>query len=255
MTYPGAGDEASTSRRKPPRPAPVINIVESDDDAGPADLTVAVIPTITYFPVGRQWQQMICELFGWQFVRQSSPVTEPVQIDLTRRPKVRRVRGDGNCYYRAISYIVTGSEDQWRGIKDAVLHLMLINVDLIIQHEAENPGYLLDLGHQPRRDRRVLTPRDKVTRYLERHAGDNVWADTLIIHFTGFLLKTRVELFLERRERRSDARWILNHADWSGIQREFLTYDVELPHATTEEALYVHHPDDHFDAACEGLVE
>ena len=244
------GKEASTIRTKPSRP-PVTNIVDLQDDqpAHDSDRIVALIPTITYYPVDMEWQERICDAFGWTFHQQSSPVTEPTEIYVTRQPKITRVVGDGNCYYRAIAYIVTGRQEEWQSIKVSVLSLMLLNRDLITAMVISAPDWLDIPLNQNRRDFLQLTPQQKVTRYLQYHWSVNAWADTQIIYFTGFLLNTRVEIFKPGQV----GRWIVDHASWSGLQREAVIFTVQVPE-TNDQALYICNSTDHFDAACMGLL-
>ena len=82
-----------------------------------------------YHPVDEDWQRQACELLGIQFVCPFQWQDGGPHVVLTR-PDMRSLRsigGDGNCLFRALCYIISGSEDQHRELRSAIIaHLMTI---------------------------------------------------------------------------------------------------------------------------------
>ena len=241
------------------------NVQVIDLEAGSSNMefdmpAVEMTRTIIYYPVNEDWQRYICELFAWPFVKASSSVTERIEIGLNIRPRVAStVRGDGTCFYRAISYIVTGDEGNWEPIKDAILAFMSQNRD-VLERKEQQPGYLdrpiSNEEETSKKDRRLLrrnrvgrTPADRVTYYLQRHSENRrEYADTPIIFFTGFFFNTRVELF-QCHPGHIDG-WTENHSSWSGIHPATLVGVLPRP---TEMGLYIKLANEHFEPACDGL--
>ena len=72
--------------------------------------SLANTETVVYYPVDEEWQHGICNAFGWRFYNRSSRFNVRSVIRRSQHPKRQGVsiRGDGNCFYRAICYIITG---------------------------------------------------------------------------------------------------------------------------------------------------
>ena len=98
------------------------------------------------------------------------------QKELGNPMKTQRVRGDGNCFFRAVSVYLTGSEEN-----HAVLR------DLVVKHMCEDPlkgildGYL---------NKDVLS-------YINdsKIEGDGTWATDAEIYATAHLIKMDIEVF------------------------------------------------------------
>ena len=61
-----------------------------------------------------QWQRQACEFLGIHFVRPFQCQDGGPHVVLTK-PDLRSLRsigGDGNCLFRALCYIISGSQDQ-----------------------------------------------------------------------------------------------------------------------------------------------
>ena len=75
-----------------------------------------------YYPVNEAWQQQACELLGIRFVRPFQRQDGRSDMILTR-PDMRSLRsigGDGNCLFRALCYIISGSEAQHGELRRAI---------------------------------------------------------------------------------------------------------------------------------------
>ena len=54
---------------------------------------------------------------------------------------VHRIRGDGNCFFRAICYAITGAEDQHLLMRDAIVaHMQNPNYSTTLQAHLDNHG-------------------------------------------------------------------------------------------------------------------
>ena len=81
-------------------------------------------PEYRWNPVDAEWQRVACVLLNVPFhgpnhVQAGSPIHA-----LTPPTRKVGITGDGNCLFRAISYIVTGSEDYHLGVRVAVVNYM-----------------------------------------------------------------------------------------------------------------------------------
>ena len=100
-----------------------------------------VCVTLLYHTVGREL--LLCEedrcLFWFMVLTQETPPTSSLSA-IGRA--VKKIKADGNCFFRAVSFLVAGSENY---------HLEIRN--LIIQFEEMNRGifetYLLPLTNKP----------------------------------------------------------------------------------------------------------
>ena len=70
---------------------------------------------------------------------------------ILRHPNLRtlhNIQGDGNCLFRAMSYLITGSEKQHLEILNAVLRYMLSIENLLVGYESHgNYNFLQPFGH------------------------------------------------------------------------------------------------------------
>ena len=69
--------------------------------------------TIKYWPVCEDWQKSKCQMLGMKFVRGNiSHVPEPCAFSTFHQSAVTgRILGDGNCFFRALAHVVTGSQE------------------------------------------------------------------------------------------------------------------------------------------------
>ena len=97
-----------------------------------------VWPEYRYYQTDERWQQQVCARLGVSFVRSTG--FQPGGPDtVLRRPDLRSLRNveaDGNCFFRAISYIITGSETQHLEIREAIISYMLSIEHLLIGHDS-----------------------------------------------------------------------------------------------------------------------
>lgn len=140
--------------------------------------------TFPFQPVCTQWKSDMCHDFNIAYIHDSS--TSPdhgstiVNYSVKQGPLyVVPIRGDGNCYFRAISYVISGTEDNHRLMRALVVDSM--------RHNAQH----LEMFCKHRR-------RDiSMSEYLQmsRMMDDGVWATEVEIFGTASMLKLPVLTF------------------------------------------------------------
>ena len=82
---------------------------------------------MAYHQVDETWQRNTCIRMGLAFREVFQCQSGGTNIVLTRpdMTTLRNTYGDGNCLFRAFSYIITGSENQHLEVRDALLSYML----------------------------------------------------------------------------------------------------------------------------------
>ena len=141
-----------------------------------------------YSPVDYEWQKKICNAFGWTLHCPSTPqnVLSEFQVSNRKPPKKDcNIVGDGNCFYRTISHIVTGLEDDWRIIKQAILNFIRDNSGILQNFFDSDPVRLYEvtegkLNHSPN------AARD----FIQFHDRDYIFNDDIIAEFVAIMLKT-----------------------------------------------------------------
>ena len=132
-------------------------------------------PPAVFYPVSAEWQRQKASrlnlsvkrtlTFGSQ-MRRFYPNTPP--------RKTEPVRGDGNCFFRAICAIITGSESDHMLVRKAVT-----------QHVSDNPNMY----------RTFLESRGGMTKYLSSMKQSREWATDTEIMATATLLKTVIMVY------------------------------------------------------------
>ena len=82
-----------------------------------------------YYPVDQAWQRQACDLLGIRFVRPFQRQDGGSDMILTRpdQRSLRSIGGDGNCLFRALCYIIIGSQDQHKELRASIVaHLRTI---------------------------------------------------------------------------------------------------------------------------------
>ena len=100
-------------------------IVESEDNTsthpdGVVDEIVQAGPnTISYLPACDEWQKSFCQFLGMTFVRRNiTHILQPIEFSIFHRPATTvRILGDGNCFFRALAFVITGSQDEHQELR------------------------------------------------------------------------------------------------------------------------------------------
>ena len=87
---------------------------------------------IYYSPVCKEWQKNICLILGIKFHSGNRDHgLKPSLIAVSQAPETTgRIKGDGNCFFRAIAQIVTGDQDDHNEMRLIVTTYMMNNRNL-----------------------------------------------------------------------------------------------------------------------------
>ena len=120
--------------------------------------------------IPQQIRKQISLKFGMDFVK---PVSFGKQKELEKPRRLYRVRGDGNCYFRAVSYIFTGTQDNHNILRSKLV------------------------SHMKKIDKQLQNYLDRnVDEYLDdsRMIDDGVWATDAEIFATANLLNVDIHV-------------------------------------------------------------
>ena len=71
-------------------------------------------PEYRYYPVDEEWQHNTCNQLGLRFVRPfiCVPGGPDVVLTIPDDTSLKEIDCDGNCLFRSLYYIITGSQSQ-----------------------------------------------------------------------------------------------------------------------------------------------
>lgn len=95
-------------------------------------------PSVPFLPVDAEWQKeraQIIDLKIQNCVEVGSPVTKPVEYKPTETVPIR---GDGNCFFRSLSYWITGAQNSHKMVRQILVRYMNENKDAIAGTADEN---------------------------------------------------------------------------------------------------------------------
>ena len=96
-----------------------------------------------YYQVNEDWQHCMCAILGLNFVRSNRLGGGGPNVILTRPLAVKRIGGDGNCLFRSLSYVLTGSQEQYHEVRTKICdHLVTIAHFMIGRHLPSHLGIL-----------------------------------------------------------------------------------------------------------------
>lgn len=100
-----------------------------DEKYNDIKVTIPVQETISkqfFNPVGKTWQQQQCRNLNLKLVQ---PFENSRQIKaLTAPSDTKQIIGDGNCFYRTLSYWITGIEDNHFPIRQQIYKVIFVNI-------------------------------------------------------------------------------------------------------------------------------
>ena len=161
----------------------------------------------SFTPVAPLARRNLATAMGLQ---QAKPVYFGRSGDLTKPKRTHKTDGDGNCYFRAMSFILTGTEDYHVQLRDSV-----------VGHMAVIDGKLKDYLNQ------------NVNDYVATSGmcNDGVWATDAEITATANLLGVDITIYGKY-----------------GKEMRWLTYPASFSlSSTTPQAFYLEHTGNHFN--------
>ena len=94
--------------------------VQAKTDGTDSELAITGVYTdnshFKYNPVDVEWQLRVCRLLGLGFCGPNRITPGSPNAPLANPVGFKNIRGDGNCMFRSLSFIITGSEDQHKHI-------------------------------------------------------------------------------------------------------------------------------------------
>ena len=119
--------------------AKMILIVESEDntsthpDAVVDEIVQAGPNTISYLPACDEWQKSLCQFLGMTFVRRNiTHILQPIEFSIFHQPATTvRILGDGNCFFRALAFVITGSQDEHQELRTMTTTYMQHNAGIL----------------------------------------------------------------------------------------------------------------------------
>ena len=247
------GKEKASSKSDMPitRDSPSKKAKSNDPDVS-AGILVKV-STLDYCPPDVAWQKQIIELYGWDnFVKPSraSDVQDFMSVSRSTPPKLlTKVKGDGSCWYRSVSYIVTGSENNYEKIKRAVCKFMVDNKALLQEIIRKYP-----VLYVPEYDRKYnISSIQDILNYHFFGPNRNAWANTIVLEMTSALLNTPFWLYEPNQG------WLkCGDSDYFACwkQRDKMRYPngIIASDVPAGQGLYINHLNrNHFDPCHSGL--
>ena len=145
-------------------------------------------PEYRYHQVDSTWQTNACSRMGLQFRQRFQCQIGGTDVILTcpNSATLHNVAGDGNCLFRAFSYVITGSEHQHIEIRNALVNYMLSIENYLVGYGDDgNYNYLQPFGH--------TTVQNYIdSRHLDR---PNTWGSELEMMCLSHMLDTVVYSF------------------------------------------------------------
>ena len=117
-------------------------LTSSLSDDAVVEIRLEVDSEIQHFsPVDEEWQSVACKRLPQNTEVRSPHPSNRASVRLSCEPKgVIHMRGDGNCFFRAISYALTGSQMQYENVRQNVVQWMAQHDDTLKNHFGK--GYL-----------------------------------------------------------------------------------------------------------------
>ena len=107
---------------------PNVPCVQAKTDGTDSELAIIGVYTdnshLKYNPVDVEWQLRVCRLLGLGFCGPNRITPGSPNAPLANPVGFKNIRGDGNCMFRSLSFIITGSEDQHMHVRRAIIRHM-----------------------------------------------------------------------------------------------------------------------------------
>ena len=80
--------------------------------------------SLTLHSVDEHWQRLACPLLSILFVCSNNVRQGGAALVLKRPQNTQNIRGDGNCLFRSFSYLITGNQTHYHGVRLAIVAQM-----------------------------------------------------------------------------------------------------------------------------------
>ena len=158
-----------------------------------------VASPFVFHSVGEDWQRKICTDLHLTFEKPNgvSRRGHDVPLGPPELSTLKSIVGDGNCMFRALSYLVTGSEEQHGAVRNRIVQHMKDTGNLMLQ--AIISSQIADASHTGRvtrsRGAPIVTSVDQYLRNTKMQ-DDCVWGTGIELLCFAHLTKTCVLSYL-----------------------------------------------------------
>ena len=200
---------STTGKKKPAKPRKSANPTPM---ANQGELQAVQRTLFTYFRVNNQWREERAAQLGFD-TRQLPLIREDqalIDVDRTSRPdpnKTIRVDGDGNCFFRSISWYITGDEGNHERVRALMMTHVENNPDIFRAFAFGNTGDSLARLTAWCADKALTQARPDRQRFSNDDGFPSHWADTNCVAVVASLLKTPIFSFAPTRGTRA-FKWV-----------------------------------------------
>ena len=180
-------------------------------------------PECRFHSVDEEWQKVACGVLNIPYHCKNGLSRGGANVILTRPDKMQKIIADGNCLFRCLSHIVTGTQRHHVAARLA-----------IIEHLQRIPGFLGTYGYKSVNDYLNRTNMDKI----------NTWGTDIEMFAFAHLLNTPIYSFVK------------NLNDWHKYppsQINLTMYDDVTCDDVTQKAMYIRFHSEHFEVVCSVL--
>ena len=194
---------------------------------------LTVWPDLRFYPVNEEWQRQACNILGLEFLAPSNFASHRGGPDtILTRPDCRSLKkiiGDGNCLFRALCYIITGSEQQHFALRSAIVYHMLSFPQLFVGNGPDGQSNCITLYSHPRRYH-------SVEQYIlqTRMDHETVWGTNIEMACLAHMLHSPVYCYDASQRYHVWAAYFPNNVDRS------------IPRNTGQRSLYIYFANSHF---------
>ena len=200
---------STTGKKKPAKPRKSANPTPM---ANQGELQAVQRTLFTYLRVNSQWREERAAQLGFD-TRQLPLIREDqalIDVDRTSRPdpnKTIRVDGDGNCFFRSISWYITGDEGNHERVRALMMTHVENNPDIFRAFAFGNTGDSLARLTAWCADKALTQARPDRQRFSNDDGFPSHWADTNCVAVVASLLKTPIFSFAPTRGTRA-FKWV-----------------------------------------------
>ena len=97
--------------------------------------------------VDEHWQRLACSILSIPFACSNNVRQGGAAVVLKRPQNTQNIRGDGNCLFRAFSYLITGNQTHYHGVRLAIVtHMRSIQTFIISNGYTSVEQYVSETG-------------------------------------------------------------------------------------------------------------
>ena len=179
------------------------------------------ISPFKFHSVNEQWQRDACVLLGLNFEGSNAMEKGGACTPLSSPQKIKPIQGDGNCMFRALSYVITGSEKHHLQVRASILEHMESIASLVLGHIRGRCNAMHNCSS--------VKEYIKLTKMNKPH----VWGTDIELLVVAHLLKTCIHFYMTREQK-----WFVYRPS---------SLDKALAIDSAAQAIYLRHPPFHYD--------